>query len=330
MKNILLISNQNLLKKTICKIVNSEFSSIKIFNESQNYIDALEICKYKKIDVVFSDLLTTNEEIINFKKVIKEINNTILYIIVFKFELEQFDVMKIGLNNIILRPISVKDIKEKLINTTTEMYKEKYGAKINKINSLICKGDFLNSYEVIKKELIDVYNTGTIMQMKDKTFILGQNIITSSNTYSQKRIKELLYADSLMDISKEGALVWVFEILDYYFNAKSVDKYPILENVFVYISENLEKNISLKDVVDICAISQGYLSRLFKFEYNLTVLEYIHLKKINLAKRIFIEEDISATEVAFRLGYNERGYFSKVFKKYEGSTIEEFKFKLRG
>ena len=45
-----------------------------------------------------------------------------------------------------------------------------------------------------------------------------------------------------------------------------------------YISENLEKNISLKDVVDICAISQGYLSRLFKFEYNLTVLEYIHLK----------------------------------------------------
>ena len=45
MKNILLISNQNLLKKTICKIVNSEFSSIKVFNESQNYIDALEICK---------------------------------------------------------------------------------------------------------------------------------------------------------------------------------------------------------------------------------------------------------------------------------------------
>ena len=71
-------------------------------------------------------MLTTNEEIINFKKIIKEINNTILYIIVFKFELEQFDVMKIGLNNIILRPISVKRYKrKKLINTTTEMYKKK-------------------------------------------------------------------------------------------------------------------------------------------------------------------------------------------------------------
>ena len=84
------------------------------------------------------------------------------------------------------------------------------------------------------------------MQMKDKTFVLGQNIITSSNTYSQKRIKELLYADSLMDISKEGAFSLDFEILDYYFNAKSVDKYPILENVFVLYIRKFGKEYFFK------------------------------------------------------------------------------------
>ncbi|WP_454206159.1 helix-turn-helix domain-containing protein [Peptoniphilus sp. Marseille-Q6390] len=74
-----------------------------------------------------------------------------------------------------------------------------------------------------------------------------------------------------------------------------------------------------------CNISQGYLSRLFKNEYNLTVVNYIHLKKINLAKEYILLENSSVLDIAFNLGYNEYGYFSKVFKKYEKMTVEQFR-----
>ena len=100
--------------------------------------------------------------------------------------------------------------------------------------------------------------------------------------------------------------IWMFKIVDYYFKKKSITKYPILKDICDYIDNNLDKNISLKDVVKECNISQGYLSRLFKNEYNLTVVNYIHLKKINLAN-------------------NEYGYFSKIFKKYESMTVEQFR-----
>ncbi|MDR0738778.1 MAG: hypothetical protein LBF33_01330, partial [Oscillospiraceae bacterium] len=36
----------------------------------------------------------------------------------------------------------------------------------------------------------------------------------------------------------------------------------------------------------------------------------------------------SASEVAFRLGYNESAYFSKVFKKYERDTVRQYKQRL--
>jgi len=119
--------------------------------------------------------------------------------------------------------------------------------------------------------------------------------------------------------------IWVFKIVDYYFKKKSITKYPILKDICDYIDNNLDKNISLKDVVKECNISQGYLSRLFKNEYNLTVVNYIHLKKINLAKEYILLENSSVLDIAFNLGYNEYGYFSKVFKKYEKMTVEQFR-----
>ena len=54
-------------------------------------------------------------------------------------------------------------------------------------------------------------------------------------------------------------------------------------------------------------------------------MDYLHMKKINLARAYFIFTDHSASDVAFRLGYNESGYFSKVFKKYENTTIQSYR-----
>ena len=50
---------------------------------------------------------------------------------------------------------------------------------------------------------------------------------------------------------------------------------------------------------------------------------------MHLAKGYFYFTEDSIADVAFRLGYNESSYFSKVFKKYEKMTVKEYKNKIR-
>ena len=54
-------------------------------------------------------------------------------------------------------------------------------------------------------------------------------------------------------------------------------------------------------------------------------MEYLHLRKMHLAKGYFYLTNDSVAEVAFRLGYSESNYFSKVFKKYERITVQQYR-----
>lgn len=101
--------------------------------------------------------------------------------------------------------------------------------------------------------------------------------------------------------------------------------YPVLEPVFPYINQHLKENISLADIVSHCDISQGYLSRLFKQNFGITVMDYIHLCKIRQAKVWMNQIHMSIGDISFELGYSEPSYFSKIFRKFEGTPAQEYR-----
>jgi AraC-like DNA-binding protein len=43
------------------------------------------------------------------------------------------------------------------------------------------------------------------------------------------------------------------------------------------------------------------------------------------AKRLLINADISISEIAVHLNFQDNSYFTKFFKKYAGKTPEEFR-----
>ena len=54
-------------------------------------------------------------------------------------------------------------------------------------------------------------------------------------------------------------------------------------------------------------------------------MNYIHLKKINMAKEYICVSRMSISDVFVKVGYSEFSYFCKVFKKYEENTVSNFK-----
>ena len=75
-------------------------------------------------------------------------------------------------------------------------------------------------------------------------------------------------------------------------------------------------------------LSARYLSDLLKQETGKTALELIHLYVISEAKNLIIEGERSISEIAFRLGFENPPYFSRLFKKEVGLSPKEFKNQL--
>ena len=81
--------------------------------------------------------------------------------------------------------------------------------------------------------------------------------------------------------------LWLFRVMDYIFQKNSANRYPLLQNVFLYIESNIKSEISLNKIITNCSISQGYLSRIFREQFQVSVTEYLHMKKLHLAKGYF-------------------------------------------
>lgn len=87
-----------------------------------------------------------------------------------------------------------------------------------------------------------------------------------------------------------------------------------------YIYMNKSENITLENMAKVCHISSSYFSRLFSKEMGESFSNYISKLKIKWAKELLEQSDKSINEISEELGFNDSGYFIKIFKKYEGVT----------
>lgn len=92
-----------------------------------------------------------------------------------------------------------------------------------------------------------------------------------------------------------------------------------------YIYKNKSENITAETMAKVCHISQSYFSRLFSKEMGESFSNYISKLKIKWAKELLEESDMSVSQISDELGFNEAGYFIKIFKKYEGITPSVYK-----
>ncbi|MBP5655057.1 MAG: helix-turn-helix domain-containing protein [Clostridiales bacterium] len=82
-----------------------------------------------------------------------------------------------------------------------------------------------------------------------------------------------------------------------------------------YIYEHLDEKIRMEDLTRASGLSEGYLSRLFKTETNMTVTEYITAKKIETARNMLANSDYPIVWISDALAFPSQSYFTRVFTK---------------
>ncbi|MBO6240938.1 MAG: helix-turn-helix domain-containing protein [Butyrivibrio sp.] len=102
----------------------------------------------------------------------------------------------------------------------------------------------------------------------------------------------------------------------------------IMKTALNYINDNFHKDISLDDVSRVVNISPYYFSKIFKEENGLNFIEYLTNIRIDKAKKLLEDTDLSIKEICISCGYTDPNYFSRSFKKNVGVTPTEYKDKF--
>lgn len=109
-------------------------------------------------------------------------------------------------------------------------------------------------------------------------------------------------------------------------SGKTVTKFNECLNVYFGQGEASEKGLpTVNSMASELHLSPKYLSDLLKQETGKTALELIHLYVISEAKNLLIVGDRSISEIAYKLGFENPPYFSRLFKKEVGLSPKEYK-----
>lgn len=92
-----------------------------------------------------------------------------------------------------------------------------------------------------------------------------------------------------------------------------------------YIAEHYTEDIALSQVAEKIGISGGYLSTLFSQTLDCKFVDYLNLVRIERACTYLKQNYLKTYEIAYRVGFRDEKYFSKVFKKVKGISPKEYR-----
>ena len=110
---------------------------------------------------------------------------------------------------------------------------------------------------------------------------------------------------------------------------QSTDSYasdhPKVALALRYIAESANRRIKVNDVANAVATNRRTLERKFREFTGRTISQEISRMRIERAKRLMMESDLSFKELSAELGYRNSDHFYKSFLRAEGQTPSSFR-----
>ena len=92
-----------------------------------------------------------------------------------------------------------------------------------------------------------------------------------------------------------------------------------------YVEQNYLRKITLDEIAEYLHANRSYLSRLYKSRSGVNLFDDILHRRVEKAKEYMEHTDCKLYEIAVEVGFEDAGYFSKVFQKYTGMSPKEYR-----
>lgn len=99
----------------------------------------------------------------------------------------------------------------------------------------------------------------------------------------------------------------------------------VIREVMDYISSNCHKQLEPTMLAQHFHYHPDYFAALFKKHTGMTLTGYTNQMRIEHAKRLLVNQNVSIKEAAYSSGFQDEKYFMRVFKRQEGITPLAYK-----
>ncbi len=97
-----------------------------------------------------------------------------------------------------------------------------------------------------------------------------------------------------------------------------------------YLKQNYaDEFLSRTAIAAHVAVSESYLTRTFRRDLGIAPWEYLTRYRIEQAKALLRVTNLTVTEIAHQVGYNDSAYFSRVFHQETGRSPVTFRRQVR-
>ena len=98
-----------------------------------------------------------------------------------------------------------------------------------------------------------------------------------------------------------------------------------IDEILYYVAKHCNEKITTAFLAENSHLNENYLCALFKSQMGMTIVDYINSFRIEKATELLQNKNLSITEIALHVGFDDPGYFTRVFKKHVGATPREYR-----
>ncbi len=92
------------------------------------------------------------------------------------------------------------------------------------------------------------------------------------------------------------------------------------EKIRSYVAANYATLLTREQIAADMGVTPAYVSRIFRQQSGITLWEYVNAYRIARARELLEHSDLTVTEIAFTVGFNDPAYFSRIFRKETGKS----------
>ena len=93
------------------------------------------------------------------------------------------------------------------------------------------------------------------------------------------------------------------------------------------IMKNPENPWNISEIAESLYLSKSYLQKIYKSYFNKSIIEEMIQFRIEKAKELLTNTDMTVTEISKECGYSSYNYFVRQFKISEGISPSEYRTK---
>lgn len=139
------------------------------------------------------------------------------------------------------------------------------------------------------------------------------------------------HRDRLIDLN---AMELIIQMLETASRPLLVEEFPRttseggLAAAVQYIQDNLDRHISIDELVEEACMSKSSFYRHFSDEFDMSPLEYITRERVFRARELLSNPENTVTNVSHSLGFSSTSHFIDMFKEHEGVTPKQFQLEV--